>query len=252
MTLSQERLAKTLAAPFRYYERIGSTNDAARDWLEQGAPGGAVVIADEQSAGRGRNGNSWHTPPGAALALSVIMQPKASWLSRVTMLGGLAVCELAEKLGCEDVGIKWPNDVQIAGKKVSGILCEASWSGEALTGAVLGIGINVRTDFQGTALAETATSLESAVGRRLDRAQLAGDLMDLLRQWQRRSETAGLIDSWRRRQSTLGQLVNANGVVGKALDINADGALLVVDACGERHTIHVGELAPLAETSKLQ
>lgn len=252
MTLSQARLAKTLPGPFRYYERIGSTNDVALDWLEHGAPAGALVIADEQSAGRGRQGKSWQTPPGAALALSMILRPGARWLSRVTMLGGLAVCELAENLGCEDVSIKWPNDVQIAGKKVSGSLCEASWSGERLCGAVLGIGINVRTDFQGTALAATATSLEAAVGARLDRAQLAGDLANGLLQWQRRIETDALFDNWRRRLNVLGQWVNANGVAGKTLDVNADGALLVVDDCGERHTIHVGDLAPLARTGSFQ
>ncbi len=248
MTLSDERLAKTLPAPFRYYERIGSTNDVALDWLQRGAPEGAVVIADEQFAGRGRRGKSWQTPPGTALALSVVLRPRASWLSRVTMLGGLAVCELADKLGCEDIGIKWPNDVQIAGKKVSGILCEATWSGERLCGAVLGIGLNVRTDFQGTALATTATSLESAIGSRLDRAQLAGDLTNRILHWQRRIESDALFESWRSRLNVLGQLVNAGGVTGKALDVTADGELLVVDDRGLRHTVNAGELAPWART----
>ena len=251
MTLSHDRLAKTLPAPFRYYERIGSTNDVALDWLEHDAPVGALVIADEQSAGRGRRGRSWQTPPGAALALSVILRPGARWLSRVNMLGGLAVCELAENLGCEDVSIKWPNDVQIAGKKVSGILCEAAWSGERLCGAVLGIGINVRTDFQGTALEATATSLESAIGARLDRSQLAGDLTDRILHWQRRIETDALFGSWRSRLNVLGQWVNVDGVAGKALDVTADGALLVVDDRGERHTVHVGELAPLARAGRV-
>ncbi len=252
MTLSHDRLTKTLSVPFRYYECIGSTNDAALDWLEHDAPVGALVIADEQFAGRGRRGKSWQTPPGTALALSVILCPGARWLSRVTMLGGLAVCELAESLGCEDVSIKWPNDVQIAGKKVSGILCEATWSGERLCGAVLGIGINVRTDFQGSELAATATSLESAVGARLDRAQLAGDLTNRILHWQRRIETDALFDNWRSRLNVLGQLVNAGGVAGKALDVTADGALLVIDEFGEQHTSHVGELAPLARAGKIQ
>ncbi len=252
MTLAHDRLAKTLPAPFRYYERIGSTNDVARDWLLQGAPLGALVIADEQFAGRGRRGKSWQTPPGAALALSVILRPDSRWLPRITMLGGLAVCELAESLGCADVGIKWPNDVQIAGKKVSGILCEATWSGERLCGAVLGIGLNVRTDFQGTQLAATATSLESAVGARLDRAQLAGELTERILYWQRRIETDRLFSSWRSRLNALGQMVNVGGVAGQALDVTADGALLVVDEFGKRHTFHVGELAPLARAGNIQ
>ena len=243
MTLSHDRLDKTLSAPFRYFERIGSTNDVARDLLEHGAPVGAVVIADEQTAGRGRQGRSWQTPPGAALAMSVILRPGARWLPRVNMLGGLAVCELAENLGCEDVGIKWPNDVQISGKKVSGILCEATWSGERFCGAVLGIGINVRTDFQGTALAATATSLESAVGARLDRSQLAGELHAAVMHWLRRIETDALFDNWRSRLNMLGQSMNANGLTGLALDVSTDGALLVVDDRGQRHTVHAGDLA---------
>ncbi len=247
MSLSQEGLAKTLPLPFRYAERIGSTNDTARDWLEQGAPAPAVVIADEQFAGRGRQGKSWQTPPGTALALSVILRPQARWLSRLTMLGGLAVCELAENLGCEAVSIKWPNDVQIGGKKVSGILCEAIWSGGRLDGAVLGIGINVRTNFRGTALASSATSLEAAVGRRLDRSQLAGELLSRILHWQRRIAADALFASWKKRLNMLGKLVNAGGVAGRALDVSAEGALLVVDASKKRHIIHASELAPLAQ-----
>lgn len=242
MTLAPNRLAKTLPAPFRYYKRIGSTNDAARDWLEHGAPLGAVVIADEQTAGRGRQGRSWQTPPGAALAMSVILRPGARRLPRINMLGGLAVCELAESLGCEDVGIKWPNDVQIGGKKVSGILCEATWAGERLCGAVLGIGLNVRTDFQGTPLAKTATSLESALGKRLDRSQLAGDLHARILHWQRRIESDALFENWRGRLNMLGQALHVNGATLRALDVSADGALLAVDERGQRHSLHVGDV----------
>ncbi|MCY4466441.1 MAG: biotin--[acetyl-CoA-carboxylase] ligase [Chloroflexi bacterium] len=248
MTLSHDRLAKTLPTPFRYYERIGSTNDAALDWLENDAPDAAVVIANEQTAGRGRRGKRWWTPPGAALAMSVILRPQARWLPRITMLGALAVCELAENIGCADVSIKWPNDVQIGGKKVSGILCEANWTGERLSGVALGIGINVRSDFQGTPLATTATSLEAALGMRLDRSQLAGALLGLILHWQRRIHTQALFESWRARMNMLGQLVLAGGLAGKALDVTADGALLLVDECGQRHTLHVGDLSPLAGT----
>ncbi|MYE77384.1 MAG: biotin--[acetyl-CoA-carboxylase] ligase [Chloroflexi bacterium] len=246
MTLTSGRLAKTLPTLFRYFQRIGSTNDAARDWLMKGAPANAVDIADEQSAGRGRRGKSWHTPPGAALAISMILKPQARWLPRLTMLGGLAVCELAESLGCEDLGIKWPNDVQIGGKKVSGILCEATWAGDRLCGAALGIGLNVRVDFQGTTLAASATSLESAIDARLDRSQLAGSLCERILHWQRRIATDELFASWRARLNMLGQMVSANGAIGMALDVTADGALLLSDERGERHTIHVGELVPLA------
>ncbi len=244
MSLSQETLAESLSMPFRFFERVGSTNDVAKDWLADGAPDCAVVIADEQLAGRGRRHRRlWHNPPGVALALSTILRPKADCLPRVTMLGGLAVCELAEGLGCGDIGIKWHNDVQIAGKKVSGILTEAFWSGEQLQGVVLGIGVNVRVDFTGTALENTAISLETALGNRLSRVQLASQLMERICYWYRNIDSDALFDAWRGRLNMLNRRVVANGVAGTALDVRSDGALLLLDDAGQRHVIYAGDLA---------
>ena len=244
MTLSQQSLAETLPLPFRYFERISSTNDAAKAWLADGAPDCAVVIADEQLAGRGRHGRVWHTPPGSALALSVILRPSLESLPRLTMLGGLAVCELAEGLGCRAAGIKWHNDVQIAGKKVSGILTEAVWLGDQFMGAVLGIGVNVRVDFAGAPLADSATSLEAALGRRLNRAQLLSLLLARILHWYQRIDAPALFCEWRARLNMLNQPVTANGIKGIALDVCADGALLLRDDAGRRHVIRAGELAP--------
>ena len=243
MSLSQAALAETLPLPYRYFERVGSTNEAAKDWLGAGAPDCAAVIADEQTAGRGRHGRAWHTPPGSALALSVILRPTADCLPRLTMLGGLAVCQLAEGLGCRDAGIKWHNDVQIGGKKVSGILAEAVWEGDRLLGAVLGIGVNVRVDFAGTALADSAISLESALGRRLDRAQLIAELLARILHWYRRMDSVALFDEWRQRLTMLNARVTANGISGRALDVCEDGALILQDDGGQRHIIHAGDLA---------
>ena len=242
MSLSQAALEAMLPTPFRYFERVGSANDAARAWLDDGAPEGAVVIADEQTAGRGTRGRVWRTPPGKALALSVILRPLPRWLPRLNMLGGLAVCELAEGLGCRDAGIKWHNDVQIAGKKVSGILSEAVWAGGELRGTVLGIGVNVRVDFRATPLAESAISLEAALGRRLDRARLIQRLLQRVCFWCRHIDSDALFDEWRARLNMLNQRIVVNGVAGSALDVCDDGALLLLDDAGARHRLYAGEV----------
>ncbi len=144
---------------YEYYPQIGSTNDRAMAWLREGAAAGSVVIADEQTAGRGRMGRAWYAPPGTALMLSYLLRPNPDDLTYVGMMGALAVCETVEALGAHP-GIKWPNDVQIDGRKLCGVLPEASWQDETLIGAVLGIGLNLRIDFRETAFAKTAISLE--------------------------------------------------------------------------------------------
>ncbi|MFN8528184.1 MAG: biotin--[acetyl-CoA-carboxylase] ligase [Anaerolineae bacterium] len=106
--------------PVRYFPSVGSTNDEALAWLAESAPEGAVVIADEQTKGRGRLGRVWYAPPGAALLFTVILRPSERVLSRMTMLGGLAVCETAQQMGLA-AGIKWANDVQVNERKLSGV-----------------------------------------------------------------------------------------------------------------------------------
>lgn len=244
MSLSDERL-KTLLAPrsVRFYPQAGSTNDIAREWLREGAPDGAVVIADEQISGRGRQGRVWHTPPGVALAVSIILRPAVDWLPRLSMLGALAVAELAEQVGAQHVGIKWPNDVQLGGLKVSGVLPEAEWDGSRLLGAVLGIGVNVRTDFTGTELEATATSLEKTVGRRLDRAEVARDLLARIDFWYGELSSNTLFEAWKGRLSTIGQLVTINNIQGTAEAVDEQGALLVRDMNGVLQRVVAGDLA---------
>lgn len=243
VTLSDERLQGLLAPrAVRYYVQAGSTNDIAREWLRNGGSDGAVVIADEQISGRGRQGRVWHTPPGVALAVSVILRPPGDWLPHLSMLGALAVLETAAQAGAADVGIKWPNDVQIGGRKVSGVLPEAEWDGDRLLGAVLGIGVNVRTDFRGTELEATAISLETAVGRRLDRAELARDLLARIDFWYGQLGSDALFDVWKGRLTTLGQPVTINDVQGVAEGVDAQGALLVRDVNGILQRVVAGDL----------
>ena len=242
MTLSHSLLAQRLTRPFRYYACVDSTNDLAKAWLASGAPAGAVVIADEQTRGRGRMGRVWRTPPGTALALSLILKPARASLPRLTMVAALGVDDLVRDCGCADAGIKWPNDVLVNGLKVSGILPEAVWEGDRLWGAVLGIGVNVRLDFSGSALSRSAISLEHVLGRRLDRAQLVGMLLGRLDHWYRQIESPALVAAWKSRLSTLYRRVEVGGISGLAIDVTADGALCIRDDAGRLHQARAGDL----------
>lgn len=245
MDLTPERLHAALGSrEFRFLPTVTSTQDIAQTWLLADAPPGALVIGDEQTAGRGRSERVWHTPPGVALALSVVLRPSLAALGQVTMLGGLAVAEMLDGIGVTDIGIKWPNDVQLAGRKVSGVLPEAVWEGGRLRGVALGIGVNVRVDFAGTNLEATATSIEPALGRSLDRADLISRLMDRVDHWSAWLGTPALFRAWERRLNTIGRAVTINGVTGIAEAVDADGALRVRDGAGALHRMVAGEIVP--------
>lgn len=242
MTLSQELLEKRLNRPFKYFDRVESSNDEALAWLATGAPEGAAIIANEQTRGRGRMSRQWHTPPNVALALSLILKPDGALLPRLNMVAALAVYDLARQTGCENVGLKWPNDVQVNGQKVSGVLPEAIWEAGELRGAVLGIGVNVRLDFSGDELSETAISLEDVVKKRLDRVDLIATLLRRIDHWYCRIASPALFSTWKSRLNTLGQRVSINGVSGVALDANAEGALLIRDDDGRIHQTDAADL----------
>ena len=241
MTLSEDILQRKLGQPFRYFQRVASTSDVAKAWLLEGAPAGAVVIADEQLSGRGRRGRVWRTPPNAALALSVILHPLAARIARVNMIGALSVYDLVAQVSCEETGIKWPNDIQVQGKKISGILVENVWMQAELRGAVLGIGVNVRVDFNQTDLRETAISLEDLVDRPLQRAELIRLLLERIEYWYERIDDVIVYDTWKSRLNMLGRPIMLGGRAGRALDVTEDGALLVEDHLGDLREIRAGD-----------
>lgn len=246
MTLSQKRLEQRLTRPFKYFDRVESTNDVAKAWLATGAPDSAVVIANEQTRGRGRKGRAWHTPPDSALALSIILQPEGAHMPRLNMVAALSVTDLVRENGCENVSIKWPNDVRLNGLKVSGVLPEAVWEGGYLQGAILGIGLNIRNDFSRSALRHSAISLEAVVGRPLDRCELIVSLLRRIDHWYRCIDSPNLTAAWKSRLDTLGQVVAVDGVKGVAVDVTADGALLIRDEKGVIHQSGAGNLVMVA------
>lgn len=237
-TMLQARLG---SRPFQFFDVVDSTNDIAMQWLQAGVEAGCVVIADEQLKGRGRMGRTWHTPPGVAIAMSVILKPPVEFANRVSMLGALVVAELCEGVGAKNVGIKYPNDVQIDGRKVCGVLPEAAWDHDQLRGVVLGIGVNVRVQFD-EQLAQTATNLETAAQRDLNRVELIAYLLTRIDTWSAKIYTLDFFSAWKNRLTTIGQRVTIGDMSGVAEDVDSTGVLLVRTANNQLERIIAGDI----------
>lgn len=237
-----DRLSSALGErPFRFFESIGSTNDVALEWLREKPVAGAVVLADEQTEGRGRLGRKWHTPPGQALAMSYILYPEASFMNRTGMLGAWAVARLLEALNVNNAGIKWPNDVYVGSRKICGVLPQAAWESPHLLGVVLGIGLNVRVQFDET-LVLTALNLEDILERSVDRVILLKELLGWLDEGRRQLHTDAWFADWRSRLMMLGHSVQVGDVEGVAQDVDSDGALLVRLSDGSMQRILAGDV----------
>jgi BirA family biotin operon repressor/biotin-[acetyl-CoA-carboxylase] ligase len=246
MDLTHARLEQIRhTRPLRYFERTVSTNTLALAWIAEGAAAGSLVLTDEQTEGRGRLGRSWFAPADSALLLSYILYPPPEYAAQATMLGALAVAETSESLGIADVGIKYPNDVQINRLKVCGILAEATWQ-SGKVGIALGIGLNVRVNFADTPYADSAISLEMALDRPLSRADVLNTLLDRLDFWRGKIGDRALFEAWRSRLNMLGEFVEINTgealLSGTASDVDRDGALLLTDETNTTRRIFAGDL----------
>jgi len=175
----------SMGEPAWYFAETASTNDEAVTLAERGAPQGTTVIASAQTAGRGRLGRNWYSPPGAGLYVSVVLRdPRLAGL--VTLAGGVAVADGIRTATGLPVEIKWPNDVVIrdgrarARLKIAGILAEASTGAEGLQYVILGFGINVRKSAFPPSLSEIATSIEAELGRSVEPAPILADTLAAL------------------------------------------------------------------------
>ena len=220
----------TLGLPRLHLRSVGSTNARARELALAGAPHGTAVTAGEQTAGRGRQGRGWTTPPGTAIALSLVIRDPDPLLS---LRGGLAVADLAGPRA----RVKWPNDVLLDGRKVAGVLVE----GRPQEGwAVLGIGVNAALD-----LADLPVELQTTAGTLgLRPRELPRALADLLAALETRLDQApeAVLAALRERDALAGQPVRWEGGSGTGAGIGDDGALRVRDAAGTEHVLAAGEV----------
>jgi BirA family biotin operon repressor/biotin-[acetyl-CoA-carboxylase] ligase len=235
------------------WNRVASTNDIAVRAAASTANEGLVVLAEEQSAGRGRRGRSWTAPAGSSVLMSVLLFPppelaETAWL---TALGAVATAEVVAACTGSDAGvtIKWPNDVRVGGRKIAGVLVERG------AGAVIGIGLNANLDLDGLApeLRATATSLGRVMGRRIDRSELVRALIQRLDAWYELGRSSGsesLNPPWRDRSEHLGRLVTVTTPDGPAHgrldDLHLQRGILLTLADGRRRQIALPEVLSIA------
>ena len=228
----------------RHHHRLtDSTNDRARELARAGATSGTVVTADEQSAGRGRQGRRWSAPPGAALLCSAILRPLAAHHALLPLAVPLAVCEAAEALAPVECRVKWPNDVWLDERKLAGVLIEArppDW-------AVIGVGLNlsVPDDAFPSDLRWPATSLGHGVG--VDQALAA--LRESLSRWVS-AEPGDVVRAFGERDALRGRPLSWEGAggrggsgAGEGGGVDSRGNLIVEIAAGERITLGAGEVS---------
>lgn len=253
----KKSLSKLPLGDIKYFESMGSTNDEALAWAANDAPDLSVIIADEQTAGRGRLGRKWFTPKETALAFSLILRPTAEERPHLTRTVGLAALAVAESLRTRDLAaqIKWPNDLLIAGRKVCGILTESVWSGEDVDCVVVGIGINVLKGSvpPAEALLFPATSLEEELGHAPDRLEILHDILAALIELRSRMTSDEFIQQWESLLAFEGDLVQVESgdtptVVGHVTGLESDGSLQLRNEHGESVTVRFGDvrLRPLA------
>lgn len=219
---------------------VGSTQDVAFALAARGAADGTAVVAESQTAGRGRRGHRWHDEPGASLLVSVVvrttLEPGARPL--LSYVAAVAVVETLRRVAGVEARVKWPNDVLIGGRKVAGILLEAR---DAVV--VAGIGLNVGQRRFPPELAGRATSLALETGRAVDREAVLPVLLEELDRWRAVLEQGGFEPvraRWRAAADGLGRAIRVGDVSGVAVDLDAGGAL-VVDVDGVARRVIAGE-----------
>ncbi|MET0488063.1 MAG: biotin--[acetyl-CoA-carboxylase] ligase [Candidatus Rokuibacteriota bacterium] len=220
--------------------RVDSTQTVAFALAADGAADRTVVVAQAQTAGRGRHGRLWLDEPGASLLMSIILRPRLepARLPTLSLAAGVAVVEALERVTGLKPRLKWPNDVLVDGRKLAGILLESRISPSPLV--VLGIGVNLAQRVFLADLAERATSVRLATGRRVDADALLTALLESLDAWRTRLETEGwapIRERWRALTETLGRRVSIDSVEGVAVDVDEDGALIVAEGDVRRRVV---------------
>jgi BirA family biotin operon repressor/biotin-[acetyl-CoA-carboxylase] ligase len=255
----QQRLADLPLGEIRYFLSIGSTNDEAADWAARGALDFSLVLADEQTAGRGRGDRKWFTHPGSALAFSLILRPNeaeqrasAEIIQRFTGLGALGVSQTLQNQFGLNSEIKWPNDVLLNRQKVCGILAEAHWIGDQLSAVILGIGINVAPSSvpSDDVLLYPATCLETEFGKRIDRIELLQMVLAEIIHWRVHLMKDVFIQKWELNLAFRGAQVQVTSTgagpgpncEGRLLGLNPDGALRLCNPSGETIVLRNGEI----------
>jgi BirA family biotin operon repressor/biotin-[acetyl-CoA-carboxylase] ligase len=254
--MSEDILLEVFLAPlplarWAYFEEVGSTNDVALQWAQAGTPDSSLVLADVQTAGRGREGRKWITTSGAALAMSLVLRPteqEAACFGRFSALAAIGLIVGLKRFGLE-AQIKWPNDVLLKEKKVAGILVESLWEGDQPQALVIGLGVNISPDAvpPRQILRYPATSVEAVYGHEVERwALLAGTLQGIFG-FRKILTTDDFLEVWQENLAFRGQMVRVRTPDEKTsrarvVGVLPDGRLHLVMADGKDWQVSAGEI----------
>lgn len=247
--------ARWMGSRIEARDGCGSTNDEASALAVAGAHAGTVVVAESQSAGRGRLKRQWHSPSGKNIYLSAILRPNLppTRVSVLTLASAVAVAQAIKSTCGVAATLKWPNDLYLDGRKVCGILTEMSADPETVRWIVVGIGINVNTETFPAPLDETATSLAIRTNTSIHRPHLAAAVLNGLETWHDecvRKGSAPVLQAWREWPNILGLNVSVTApgttekITGVARDLDTDGALLLESDEGRLERIISGDVVP--------
>jgi BirA family transcriptional regulator, biotin operon repressor / biotin---[acetyl-CoA-carboxylase] ligase len=265
---SVESYLSTLNLPaVRYFTSIGSTNDEAWNWVDTAAPHTALVVAEEQTAGRGRFQRRWITARRSALAISLVLRSPPLDHHHVHLLTGLGALAVSQALQVKfdlPAQIKWPNDVLLGQRKAAGVLVESRWDGVLLIAAVIGIGINIAPEsvdpknLSPAGLNFPATCVENELGYSVDHLELLRAVLEKILSWLPRLASPEFIQAWEDNLAYTSQWVNLRledpsqsnhqstaprpAYTGKLVGLTMDGALKLRTKSGELVTAQVGEL----------
>ncbi len=253
--MNQQELESVLAnlnlSEIRYFDSIGSTNDEAMAWAKNGARDLSLVVADEQTLGRGRLDRPWFTPPRTALAFSLILRPSSAekpLLSRIVGLAALALADVLQTLNLNPQ-IKWPNDILLNGRKLAGILIEATWFEDEVQNIVIGMGINIaKTAVPATdILGFPATSLEDMLGYIPDRSIILHAILANIIALRPHMGTDSFMSSWEKKLAYYGRQVRVEmggekSVSGKVIGLESDGSLKIRSDDGKTISVRFGDV----------
>lgn len=247
--VSRNLSTKFIGRKIYYFDSLASTMTPAMELGIEGAPEGALVIAEAQEKGRGRLGRAWVSPKYKGIYLSLILRPRVLPVQTTifTLLAAVSICEAVRKISGLSPRIKWPNDILIEGRKLGGILTELNAETDKVNFIILGIGLNVNNDKK--SLIEGAVSLKEQAGVCFDRTAL---LQEILRKIEenyllfQKEDAPSIVEKWRRHALTLGRRVKVSSrrgeIEGEAFDIDTDGGLLIRRDSGTTEKVMAGDV----------
>jgi BirA family biotin operon repressor/biotin-[acetyl-CoA-carboxylase] ligase len=245
---------RIIGKEFRLLREVASTNTLAMELAAEGTPEGTVVVAETQTGGKGRLGRKWISPKGN-LYLSVVLRPNIPTHKAplITLMGAVAVAAAIRKTCGLEAGIKWPNDILISGKKVSGLLTEMSAEQDRIRHIVLGIGVdvNMENDALPPEIRGLTTTLAAEAGAKIDRTTLLQQILRDLENWYQQllSNDAAVLEEWNRLNMTIGSRVSVSGagetLEGLAQGVENEGRLVVRLDDGTIRTVAAGDVTIL-------